>query len=505
MRGGLTGGEALTVEDDREPRGQDDRRPGGEGPTGGDRPTLGLRANWAQFSLLVLVNAFVGAMVGLERTVVPLLAEAEFGVASATALLAFVASFGLAKAAANYAAGRLADRTGRKRVLVAGWLLGLPVPLLLMWAPSWGWVIAANVFLGLNQGLAWSATVIMKIDLAGPRRRGLAMGLNESAGYLAVAGAAFLSGEVAARFGLHPEPFYLGIALVAVGLALSLLLVRDTGAHARVEAEQRERAGEGGGGHATDIATSGAGDAHAAYAVSPAADLTGAEVFTLTSWRDRTLLSCSQAGLVNNLTDGLAWGLLPVFFARGGLSVEEVGILAAVYPAVWGLLQIGTGALSDALGRKRLIVAGMLLQAGALAMLPLFPGFWPWLAASVLLGLGTALAYPTLLAAVGDRAHPAWRSSAVGTYRLWRDLGYPVGALLAGATADLLGMGGAIWMVGGLTLVSGTVTAALMAPTRPGTGIDGDRLAGVRSAAALRDGFRPRRPRSDREDLEVRT
>lgn len=451
MRGGLTGGEALTMEDDREPRGEDDPRPGGDGPA------LGLRANWAQFSLLVLVNAFVGAMVGLERTVVPLLAEAEFGVASATALLAFVASFGLSKAAANYLAGRLADRSGRKRVLVAGWLLGLPVPLLLLWAPSWGWVVAANVLLGLNQGLAWSATVIMKIDLAGPRRRGLAMGLNESAGYLAVAGAAFLSGEVAARFGLHPEPFYLGIGLVAAGLALSVLLVRDTGGHARAEAERRERRGGEAGKRVPGVGTSGAGTA---------ADLTGAEVFTLTSWRDRTLLSCSQAGLVNNLTDGLAWGLLPVFFARGGLTVEEVGILAAVYPAVWGLLQIGTGALSDALGRKRLIVAGMLLQAGALAALPLFPGFWPWLAASVLLGLGTALAYPTLLAAVGDRAHPAWRSSAVGTYRLWRDLGYPVGALLAGGAADLLGAGGAIWVVAAVTLASGALAFRLMAPVR---------------------------------------
>jgi MFS family permease len=447
---------------------------GHDAPADAEAPSLGLRANWAQFSLLVLVNAFVGAMVGLERTVVPLLAEAEFGVASATALLAFVASFGLAKAAANYGAGRMADRAGRKKVLVLGWLLGLPVPLLLLWAPSWGWVIAANVLLGLNQGLAWSATVIMKIDLAGPRRRGLAMGLNESAGYLAVAGAAFLSGEVAARFGLHPEPFYLGIGLVAVGLALSVLLVRDTGAHARVEADQRDRAADGKGPNVSGVGTA-------------AADLTGAEVFTLTSWRDRTLMSCSQAGLVNNLTDGLAWGLLPVFFARGGLSVEEVGTLAAVYPAVWGLLQIGTGALSDSLGRKRLIVAGMVLQAVALAALPIFGGFWPWLAASGLLGLGTALAYPTLLAAVGDRAHPAWRSSAVGTYRLWRDLGYPVGALLAGAAADLLGAGVAIWVVAAVTLGSSVVAQRLMTPLGR-TGPTSERPRSVASASPAAGG-----------------
>ncbi len=443
---------------------------------GGGEPVLGLRANWAQFSLLVLVNAFVGAMVGLERTVVPLLAEAQFGVASASALLAFIASFGLSKAAANYLAGRLADRTGRKRVLVAGWLVGLPVPLLLLWAPSWGWVIAANVLLGLNQGLAWSATVIMKIDLAGPERRGLAMGLNESAGYLAVAGAAYLSGEVAARFGLHPEPFYLGLGLVAVGLALSVLLVRDTGAHARLEAEQRDPIpGEPGARYPEDGLGSGTPTAMAA---ERSGALGAGQVFALASWRDRTLLSCSQAGLVNNLTDGLAWGLLPVFFTRGGLSVEEVGILAATYPAVWGLLQIGTGALSDRLGRKRLIVTGMVLQAAALALLPAFRGFWPWLAASALLGLGTALAYPTLLAAVGDRAHPAWRSSAVGVYRLWRDLGYPVGALLAGLAADLLGAGGAIWLVAAVTLGSGLLARRLMDPVGSGRPLAGEDPAG---------------------------
>lgn len=418
---------------------------------GGDvAPELGLRENWAQFSLLVLVNAFVGAMVGLERTVVPLLAEAEFGVASATALLAFVASFGISKAAANFVAGRWADRAGRKKVLVAGWLVALPVPLMVLWAPTWGWVVAANVLLGVNQGLAWSATVVMKIDLAGPKRRGLAMGLNESAGYMAVAGAAWLTGEIAAVFGLRPEPFYLGLALAAVGLALSVLVVRETIGHARLEA---------GSGDATTVDQ---GDA------APPPEMSGAnglDIFKRASWGDRTLFSGNQAGLVNNLNDGLAWGLFPVFFAQAGLSVDRIGILAATYPAVWGILQIGTGALSDAVGRKRLIVAGMVLQAGALATLPLFSGFGPWLLASALLGLGTALVYPTLLAAVSDRAHPSWRSSAVGTYRLWRDLGYPVGALLAGVVADALGVESAIWMVGGLTLLSGLTVSRCMEPT----------------------------------------
>lgn len=425
--------------------------PGGAGDgahgAGRDEPELGIGPNRAQFWLLVLVNVFVGAMVGLERTVVPLLAEAEFGVASATALLSFVATFGLAKAAANYVAGRMADARGRKRVLVAGWLVGVPVPLLLLWAPAWGWVVAANALLGVNQGLAWSATVIMKIDLAGPRQRGLATGLNESAGYLAVAGLAYLTGEIAARAGLRPEPLYVGVALVAVGLALSVLLVRETAGHARAEARERRRGSGKAGGGAEGSAPS------------------GREVFAMASWRDRTLLSCSQAGLVNNLTDGLAWGLLPVYFAAGGLSVGEIGVLAGAYPAVWGVLQAGTGPLGDVWGRKGLVVAGLVVQAGALMTLAVLSGFWPWLAASALLGLGTALAYPTLLAAVGDRAPPSWRSSALGTYRLWRDLGYPVGALVAGGVADLVGLTGSLWTVSLLTLASGLVVARLMEPT----------------------------------------
>lgn len=407
-------------------------------------PRLGILANGRQFALLVLVNAFVGAMVGLERTVLPLLAEAEFGVASATALLTFVGGFGLAKAGANLVAGSLADRHGRKRILVVGWLLGVPVPFLVAWAPSWGWVVGANLLLGLNQGLAWSATVIMKIDLAGPERRGLAMGLNEASGYLAVAGAAYLTGEIAARFGLSPAPFYLGIALAAAGLVLSALLVRETTGHARLEAGGRDEAA---GVPGRDDAPGGTAGA-----------------FARASWGDPTLLACSQAGLVNNLNDGLAWGLFPLFFAGAGLPVERIGILTAAYPATWGLLQVGTGALSDRWGRKPLVVAGMTLQGTVLLLLPALSGFGPWLLATGLLGAGTALVYPTLLATVGDRAHPSWRARAVGTYRLWRDLGYVAGAVVAGAAADGIGLDGTIALVGVVTLVSGIAAGRLMEP-----------------------------------------
>ncbi|MGH7539670.1 MAG: MFS transporter, partial [Gemmatimonadota bacterium] len=382
-----------------------------------------------QFSLLVLVNVFVGGMVGLERVAVPLLAEEEFGLASRTVALSFIASFGLVKAFANYFAGRASERLGRKRVLVAGWVAALPVPFLVIWAPAWEWIVAANVLLGLNQGLAWSTTVIMKIDLVGPRRRGLAMGLNEAAGYLAVAGAAFWSGEIAARYGLRPEPFYLGIVLAALGLAFSLLAVRETRGHALLEAGEDPRVDTGRPG------------SHA-----PA----GRRIFATTSWRDPALASCSQAGLMNNLNDGMAWGLFPLLFAAGRLSVEQIGVLVAVYPATWGLAQLGTGALSDRWGRKPLIAGGMALQGVALLALAGTAGYAPWLVASIGLGLGTAMAYPTLLAAIGDRADPSWRASAVGVYRLWRDLGYVAGAGLAGALADRFGIPFAIGVIGAL-------------------------------------------------------
>ena len=405
---------------------------------------LGLRANWRQFWLLVLVNAFVGAMVGMERTVLPLLAQAEFGLASKSAALSFIATFGVVKALTNYFAGRLGDRYGRKPVLLAGWCFALPVPFLVMWAPDWSWVVLANVLLGINQGLAWSTTVIMKIDLVGPKQRGLAMGLNEFAGYLAVALAALGTGYLAQAYGLRPEPFYLGIACAATGLGLSLLLVRETRHHVAVEAEA--------------IAGAPAG-------LSREATLSSRELFARAAWRDPALSSVSQAGMVNNLNDGLAWGLFPLFFAAAGLSLSQIGVLSFAYPAVWGILQPCTGALSDRWGRKPLIAGGMLLQGAALAAIAVTRGFWPWVGTAALLGAGTAMVYPALLAAVGDVAHPGWRGSAVGVYRLWRDGGYAVGALLTGALADLFGMAWSIGAVAVITFLSGLLVAARMPET----------------------------------------
>jgi MFS family permease len=410
---------------------------------------LGLGANWRQFWLLVLVNAFVGAMVGLERTVLPLLAEVEFGLASRSAALSFIVTFGFVKAGTNFFAGRLGDLLGRKRVLLVGWLFAIPVPLLVMWAPSWGWIIFANVLLGINQGLAWSTTVIMKIDLVGPKQRGLAMGLNEFAGYLAVALAALATGWIAEAYGLRPEPFYLGIAFVAAGLALSGLFVRETTDHVALEAaNHRSRP-----------------------SMEGVAGIPGTrEVFALASWRHPALFGASQAGLVTNLKDGLAWGLFPLFFAAGGMSVGQIGTLAFIYPAMWGLLQLWTGGLSDRLGRKRPIAVGMSVQGVALLFIGVSDGFWPWFAASALLGLGTALVYPTLLAAVADVAHPTWRGSAVGVYRLWRDSGYAFGALLAGFLADAFGLRPAILVIGLIALASSVHVAARMPETRPGRG-----------------------------------
>ncbi|MGI8476107.1 MAG: MFS transporter [Thermomicrobiales bacterium] len=402
---------------------------------------LGLRANWEQFALLVVVNAFVGGMVGLERSVVPLLAKDEFGQASRTFGLSFIASFGIVKALANLFAGRFSDRVGRKRILVAGWIVGLPVPIAIMLAPNWSWVVFANVLLGINQGLCWSTTVIMKIDLVGPARRGFAMGLNEAAGYLSVAGAALASGYLAASYGLRPEPFYLGIVFALAGLILSVFFVRDSQGHARHETALLDRS-EG----------------------KPAGPSFG-EIFRRTSWQDRRLFAVSQAGLVNNLNDGMAWGLFPLLFAAGGLGLHRIAILAAIYPGVWGITQLGTGALSDRLGRKGLIVGGMWVQAAGLFLILATDGFRPWALGGVLLGVGTAMVYPTLLAAIGDVAHPEWRASAVGVYRLWRDGGYAIGALLAGAIADLLGLRWAIGAVGLLTFGSGVVVLTVMTET----------------------------------------
>jgi MFS family permease len=409
----------------------------------GGRIRLGLRANWAQFTLLVVINALVGGMLGQERTVLPLLADEEFGLTDVTAALTFIVAFGLVKAVSNFFAGALSDRFGRKPVLVVGWLFAIPVPLLLIWAPTWGWVVFANVLLGINQGFTWSTTVIMKIDLAGPRQRGLAMGLNEAAGYVALSLTALLTGLIAAEYGLRPEPFYVGIAYAVLGFALSTLAVRETSEFAAFEASTHEQPSEV--------------EEH----------LSTGEVFAETTVKNPSLSAASQAGLVNNLNDGMAWGLLPLFFAAAGLSVARIGVLAAVYPAVWGLLQLATGAWSDRVGRKRLIVAGMWVQAVAIGLIALSSGFVAWFAAMALLGVGTALVYPTLLAAVSDVAHPGWRASAVGVYRLWRDTGFAVGALLTGIVADVVDAEAAIWVVAGITAASGGVVAVRMRETLP--------------------------------------
>jgi MFS family permease len=401
---------------------------------------LGLRENAAQFTLLVVINAFVGAMIGMERSILPPLAEQEFHLVARTAVLSFIIVFGVSKAITNYLAGRLADRVGRKHVLVAGWLVAVPVPFMLMWGPNWNWILTANVLLGISQGFTWSTTVIMKIDLVGASRRGLAMGLNEFAGYVALAGAALLTGWIAARTGLRPAPFYPGILFVALGLGLSVALVRETSSHVAVESAQ---------GVSNDpTSTSAAGG-----------------VFWRTTWTDRNLSTISQVGLVNNLNDGMAWGLFPLVFAAANMSLDRVGTLAAIYPATWGMAQLATGALSDRVGRKWLIATGMWMQALAIAVVSLSITFIGFATGAALLGLGTAMVYPTLLAAIGDVARPSWRASAVGVYRLWRDLGYAVGALVAGVAADAIGLSGAMWLVAAITLISGVSAAAQMDET----------------------------------------
>jgi MFS family permease len=399
-----------------------------------------LRANLAQFCLLVTVNALVGGMVGQEQTVLPLLARQEFHLSGYTFLLTYVLAFGITKAATNYFAGTWSDRFGRKPVLLAGWLIAIPVPLLLIWAPSWGWVVAANVLLGINQGLTWSTTVIMKIDLVGPRQRGLAMGFNEAAGYGAVAVTAVVAGYLAARYGLRPAPFLLGLSYALIGLGLCAVFVRETRGHAQLEATQH---------------------------VNAAPALSNREIFTRTSFTEPALSSASQAGLVNNLNFGLSWGLFPILFATTGMPVDRIGILVAVYPAVWGIGQIATGALSDRWGRKNLITAGMLTQAAALALVAVGDSFTWWILATALLGAGTAMVYPTLLAAIGDVAHPLWRARAVGVYRLWRDSGYAVGAIIGGVTADLWGLRAAIWAAAAITVASGLGVAVRMYETHP--------------------------------------
>lgn len=396
---------------------------------------LGLKENWRQFSLLMLINAFVGGMVGIERTVVPLMGADIFHIDSATLITSFIVSFGVVKAFANLVSGQLADTWGRKRVLVIGWLAGLPVPFMIIMAPSWEWIIAANVLLGLSQGFAWSMTVIMKVDLVGPKGRGLAVGLNEFAGYFAVGVTAFLTGYLASRYGLRPTPIYLGIFYALAGTILSILVVRDTRQHVRLEASG---------------------------VAKEASPLSFGDVFLLTSFKDRNLFAASQAGLINNLNDGMSWGIFPLFFNTLGLGVERIGILKAVYPMVWGIGQIVTGPLSDRLGRKGLIVGGMWVQAIGLIMTALTGQFEWWLLASVLLGVGTAMVYPSLIAAVSDASHPSWRARSLSVYRFWRDLGYAIGALSAGLIADRFGFGAAILTIGIVTFLSGAVVAIAM-------------------------------------------
>ncbi|MFP5253055.1 MAG: MFS transporter [Actinomycetes bacterium] len=409
-------------------------------------PALGLRANAAQFTVLVAVNALVGGMVGQQQTVLPLLARDEFGLTGYTFMFTYVVAFGITKAAANYVAGIWSDRHGRKPVLVVGWLFALPVPLMLIWAPSWGWVVAANVLLGVNQGLTWSTTVIMKIDLVGPRQRGLAMGLNEAAGYGAVALTSMAAGYLAAEHGLRPAPFLLGLAYTALALGLSTLVVRETRGHAELEATDHAPRSDGRHDHLHG-------------------GLSNREVLVQTSLREPALSSASLAGLVNNLNFGLSWGLFPLLFAGAGLAVDRIGLLFALYPAVWGLGQLFTGALSDRWGRKHLITWGMLAQAAALAVIAASSSFWPWAGGTVLLGAGTAMVYPTLLAAVGDVAHPTWRGRAVGIYRVWRDLGYAVGALMGGVVADLWSLRAAVWAAAGVSVAAALVVALRMYET----------------------------------------
>jgi MFS family permease len=402
---------------------------------------LGLRENLPQFSLLVLLNAFVGAMVGLERTVLPLLGEQEFGLSSKTAITSFIVSFGVSKAVLNLVAARLSDRIGRKPVLVVGWLYALPVPFLIIYAPAWWWIDLANVLLGASQAMAWSMTVIMKIDLVGPRRRGLALGLNEFSGYFAVGTMAWVTGYIAGHYALRPQPFYLGIAIAVAGLLMSMFLIRETREYVKLEA------------------SSGAVSTH-----PPSLG----RIFYVTTLGNVSLFAACQAGLVNNLNDGMSWGLYPLFFSAHGLDVERIGVVKAVYPIVWGLLQIATGMLSDRVGRKGLIASGMVVQAGGIWLTVLVPAYEAWLLAAVLQGLGTAMVYPTLLAAIADHAHPTWRASSLGVYRFWRDLGYAIGALLSGLVADAIGLEAAIHVVAALTLLSGGVVGLAMRQPAPG-------------------------------------
>ncbi len=400
---------------------------------------MGLRENIYQFSLLVLVNAFVGAMIGLERTLLPQIAEKDFGMVAKTAILSFIVVFGLTKAITNYFAGRFSDYYGRKFVLIIGWVFAIPVPLLLIYAKDWNWILLANAFLGISQGLTWSTTVIMKIDLVGSEKRGLAMGLNEFAGYFAVAISALLAGFIASHYGLRPEPFYLGLLYVIAGTLLSIFLVNETKYHVAHEINK--------------------------YHKEEIKKLSQKEIFLKTTFLDKNLSSITQAGFVNNLNDGMAWGLFPMLYTGLKFDLKTIGILSAIYPASWGLLQIITGYYSDKIGRKIPIAFGMWVQALGIIFIAMYDTFWPFALGNLLLGIGTAMVYPTLLAAIGDVAHPSWRASSVGIYRFWRDSGYAAGAIIAGFTADYFGIRSAIWLVAAITFGSGVIVILRMRET----------------------------------------
>ena len=405
----------------------------------------GLRQNIGQFVILIVINAFVGAMIGLEQTIVPLIGKNEFGIESNAIILSFIASFGLVKAILNLYAGTMAERLGRKKVLVVGWLFGLPVPIILLSAPDWNWIIFANVLLGVNQALAWSMTVNMKIDLVGKERRGLALGLNEFAGYFSVAVVGFVTGYLASVYGLKPYPFYIGIGFAVIGTLLSAIIVRDTKQFMLLETQS----------HQKQEGESSNNDGR----------LTFKQVFALTSWQNRTLLSVSQAGLVNNLVFGVSWGLFTLYFASFNLNVNEIGFLKALHPAVWGVLQLGTGSLSDKIGRKVLIYTGMIVQAVGIWVVLFSGSTIGWIAGMSLLGVGTALVYPTLLAAISDVAHPKWRATSLGVYRFWRDLGFVFGAIGVGFVSDLFGASIAIHSVAWIALASGIFVNIIMRET----------------------------------------
>ncbi len=417
-----------------------------------NEPTrLGLRENLGQFSLLVLINVFVGMMVGLERTVVPLIGEKEFGLVSKTAIVSFIVSFGVTKAICNLFAAHASESLGRKKVLVAGWIVGLPVPFIIIFANHWFWFDVANVLLGVNQALCWSMTVIMKVDLVGPKRRGFALGMNEFAGYLAVGFTAWITGYIASIYALRPQPFYLGIGVAIAGLALSAFFAKETIHHTKLEAKLHHQASDPAANESMGTPQPGRPSLR--------------EIFVLASWKDRHLFSCSQAGLVNNLNDGMSWGIYPLFFASFGLGVAAIGTIKAVYPATWGIFQLFTGHISDHWGRKWLIAGGMAVQAGGIWLTVQIPAYSAWIMGALLQGLGTAMVYPVLLAAISDVAHPEWRATTMGVYRFWRDLGYAIGALISGIIADLLGMRAAIQVVAALTLISGLQVALRMRET----------------------------------------